>query len=148
MTTQLAAGLTQAKDRGGAGRHANEYAEALITAALLPKKITPYEIERYYRKAHRVGAWRTLPKEARALLLTARKVIKTLVKGPALRAALLKIFLKIELQTLRGRALLHGIKIMLSLGYRKVLNTLRGLREALILGIQYLNNPPMYRAYG
>ena len=148
MTTQLAAGLTQAKERGGAGRHANEYAEALITAALLPKKITAYEIERYYRKAHRVGAWRTLPKEAKALLLTARKVIKTLVKGPALRATLLKVFLKIELQTLRGKALLYGAKLYIMNAAPKLRDLLRKIPELLALGIQYLNNPPTLRIYG
>ena len=148
MTTLLATGLTRAETREGMGQRIKRYAETLITATLLPKKITAYEIERYFRKAHRIGAWRTLPKEAKALLLIARKVIKTTVKAPALHSALLQVFLRIELQTLRGRALLYGAKLYLMNTVPKLRDLLRKVPELLALGIQYLNSPPILRVYG
>ena len=117
MTTQLAAGLTQqAEAWGREGRHITEKAKAILATLILPQTITHYQIERYYRKAHRTKAWRNLPKEARALIQAARKTIKTKVRSPTLHTTLTKIFLQIELHTLKAQAILKGITKLLTQG--------------------------------
>ena len=145
-----AAGLTEGIDsRGeGTGQHFIHHAKQLVAKALLPEKITSTEIERYYRKAHRVRAWPHLKKWERALLYLSRKLV-TEVKSYLLQKALKQIFLEITLYTLKGRALLQGMIIHLKTGCPanpdKVNHKLVYL---LALGINHLNNPPMYRVYG
>lgn len=135
MTTQLATALTQqAEAWGREGRHITEKAKAILATLILPQTITHYQIERYYRKAHRTKAWRNLPKEARALIQAARKTIKTKVKSPTLHTTLTKIFLQIELHTLKARALLKGITKLLTQGTKLISDTIKP-STLLIIGL-------------
>ena len=137
MTTQLATALAQqAKQWGEASRHATEKAKAILATLILPQTITHYEIERYYRKAHRTQAWRNLPKEARALIQAARKTIKTKVRSPTLHTTLTKIFLQIELHTLKAKALLKAITKLLTTSLTHVLTHSKNfLTRLLVIGL-------------
>lgn len=104
---------------------------------LIPKEITKETIIKYVTKARRIKAWHKLPKEMRALLIIASKTIKQ-AKSQTLKQILQKAFMNIELQTLKGKALLIGYTI-------KITQKLSHLNP-LYLGINYLNNPPQYRA--
>ena len=152
MITMLipAAGPPEGRDsRGeGAGQHIIDHAKQLVAKALLPEKITSTEIERYYRKAHRVRAWPHLKKWERALLYLARKLV-TEAKSYLLQKALKQIFLEIALHTLKGRALLQGMIIHLKAGGSANPDKLNHKHVYLLaLGINYLNNPPIYRVNG
>ncbi len=117
MTTQLAAGLAeQAEFWGRAGQHIISKAKSVLAGLILPRRIGRFEVERYYRKAHRTRAWRRLSREARALLQAARRVVRAEVRSPALRSVLTEIFLSIELHTLRARAMLHALIKLLARG--------------------------------
>ncbi len=126
-----------------------EFAKRLIAKALLPKVINRYEIERFYRKAHRLNAWRYLKFESRALLYVARKVVNV-VRSPILSNALRNVFLEITLYTLKGRALLQAVIINLKRSKTLVLSAFskERINELLAEGINYLNNPPIFRVYG
>jgi len=117
-----------------------------LTNALTPKSITYSVVEWYVRRALRNGSWRLLSTYERALLRVVPKVVKV-VKSPALAKTLRVIFLKIELNTVRGRALYYGLLIALRAG-ECITNILNRLSYLLALGINYLNNPPIYRIYG
>ena len=107
-----------------------------VVNELIPKEVTKKTIIKYVTKARRVKAWHKLPKELRALLLTASKTLSK-VKSQTLKQILQKAFMNIELQTLKGKALLIGYTI-------KITQKLKNLNP-LYLGITYLNNPPQYR---
>ncbi len=110
----------------------------------LPETITGEVIGKYVRKAMRTGVWRTLPREAKALLLVASKVIKT-VKSHVLYEILRELLIRIELSTLKGKALYYGLIILA----RKLGSITKALKEGylalLYTGISYLNNPPMFK---
>lgn len=145
MTT-LMAHLVDAMDE--AGEPTLSKAKELLTLILIPQRINSHVINYYLRKALRVGAWRSLSREARALLLVASKVKLKTIKSKTLREILKKIFLEIELHTFRGRAFLEGITYLLRRALDKTLDVLNLLREKtkiLLIGIQQLNNPPILR---
>ena len=119
----------------------------ILMKLLLPKKITGQVVEYYFRKSIRVGAWRYLKRECRALLLVARKWPKE-IKSSTLKNILYNIFLQIELYTLKGKALFYGIILALKSTIYKLHEMLKDVSKLLALGIFYLNNPPMYRIYG
>ncbi len=117
----------------------------LFSRLAIQRKITGSVVEGYVRKAIRIGVWRILEVGKRALLLVVRRfgIIRSRVLGEILR----RIFVEIEIQTLRGRAILYGIVIILksTIYPREILGNVERL---LAIGISYLNNPPMYRYYG
>jgi len=123
-----------------------ESVKSALARVVIPERIDGVVVERYMRKAMRLGIWGLLKPEARALLLVLRRWGP--VRSPMLRSILVRILLEIELCTLRGKALFYGILISLkSLGL--TLNkALRNIPNLLYLGISSLNSPPMYRVYG
>ena len=125
--------------------HLAEHAKELLARIVLPKRIGGSTVERYVRKATRLGIWRRLPPETRALLLILRRW--GLIRSPTLVSILRRVFLEIELCTLRGKALFYGIVLSLRDSMAKLRDLIRNVTKLLILGLSYLNRPTMYRAY-
>lgn len=144
MTT-LMAGLAELAGEGP-GQHVVLKAKELLTKILLPKKVTGNVVDRYVRKALRIGAWRDLKQENRAILIVARKW--GVIKSAILKSILYRIFLEIELHTIRGKALFYGIILTMKSTIYKLHEALRDVQKLLTIGILYLNNPPIYRIYG
>lgn len=111
-----------------------------VSKLLLPKVINGRIVLSYIRKGIRVGVWRFLSPESRALLkiLTRWRSIRS----RTLRNIVAKIFLQIELSTLRGKALLYGAILAIRSNLRGLLNSTTSL---LYLGISYLSNPPIFK---
>lgn len=97
-----------------------------------------------FRKALRLGLWGFLEPEKRALILVLRRWVGR-VKSPVLIKILEEIYVEIELNTFRGRALFYGVLVALRSGLLEVLESLKFL---LYLGISYLSNPPLFRFLG
>lgn len=125
----------------------SEKAKKILTKIALPQKINAETINKYIRKAHRTGAWRNLKQENKALLIALRKW-KNTIKSRTLTTILHKILLQIELHTLRGQALYYGIIIALKNSIHKLKELIKNTTRLLVIGISYLNSPPMYRIYG
>lgn len=120
--------------------------ENALAKIVVPKRITREHISKYVRKAFRTGAWKFLAKEARALLLVSSRTVNT-VKSYVLYSILKEIFIKIELTSLRGKALYYGL-LLLSKRLGSVAKALKqGYLALLFTGISYLNNPPMFRPF-
>jgi len=93
-----------------------------------------------------------LKPEARALILALRKW-KNKINSPTLKTILEEIYVEIELNTLKGKALLYGVTIALRDGILQYLNTTQEtinslLKKLICIGISYLSNPPLYRHLG
>jgi len=112
----------------------------------LPEYITGELISRYVRRAIRLGIWRRLKPESRALLLVARRF--TVLRSPTVTSVVRRLLLEIEVRTLRGRALLYGVLVALRDPFLRLAGVLRDVAKLLVLGISYLNNPPVFRFYG
>jgi len=112
----------------------------------LPEHITGELISRYVRRAIRLGIWRRLKPESRALLLVARRF--AVLRSPVVTSVVRRLLLDIETHTLRGRALLYGIAIALREPLLRLAGVLEDVVKLLVLGISYLNNPPVFRVYG
>ena len=127
----------------GFGEELEREVTDVLADVLLPKVINREVIERCIRRALRNGSWFKLSKLQRALLKAASRVVKV-VKSPVLAEALKRVLLEIELNTLKGKALYYGLLTALSIGepLNKLLNR---LTYVMMLGINYLNNPPLYR---
>ena len=123
-----------------------ERAKEILAKIILPEKISGSIVEKYIRKAMRLGVWRRLPLETRALLCILRKWKS--IRSPILTSILHGIFLEIELCTLRGKALFYGIILALKNPLNKLLELLRKPVQLLVAGLSYLNNPPIYRVHG
>jgi len=141
----LMAGLAELAGEGP-GQHVVLKAKELLTKILLPKKVTGNIVDRYVKKALRIGAWRDLKQENRAILIVARKW--GVIKSATLKSILYRIFLEIELHTIRGKALFYGIILTMKSTIYKLHEALRDAQKLLTIGILYLNNPPIYRIYG
>lgn len=116
----------------------------LLEKELLPR-IIDESVARYYTmKAVRLGVWRYLSAESRALL-RAVAAWGGAVKSKVLSGILREIFLLVELETLKGKALLYGALVALGSGLQGLLTYTKTL---LCLGISYLNNPPIFRFLG
>ena len=115
----------------------------LLARMLLPKVVSGEVVSRYVRKAFRVGVWRFLSQECKAILLITRRW--GIIKSPTLKSILYRLFLEIELCTLRGRALFYGILLALKSSVYRLHEVLNDYQRLLALGIFYLNSPPMYR---
>jgi len=140
--TFLAAGLEKIVSEG-LGQQIIEKAKSIVAEILLPKEITGKIIQNYIRKAMRTGKWRTLAKEAKALLLVAKRLPQ--IKSLTLKDLLFKIFLEIELKTFQGQAYFHGALIALISPIHRINELLYRPKKLLILGIFQLNTPPLYR---
>ena len=121
-------------------------AKRILAKIILPKKINGETISKYIKKAYRTGAWRNLEREARALLILLRRW--GTIKSHTLKNVLHRILLEIELHTLKGQALYYGIILAMKNPIYKLHELLRNTTKLLIMGIFYLNNPPVYRIYG
>ena len=128
-------------------KHTFSRAIEVLSRIVLPKEITGEMIERYFRKALRTGAWSSLPQESRALIYILRRW-KGRIKSHTLKSILKNIFLKIELSTFRGKALLYGIIQAMKNPIYKLGELLQNTKRILTLGIFYLNNSLTYRIYG
>ena len=118
----------------------------VVAEVLLPKVIDRRVIESYIRRALRNRSWFKLTRFQRALLKASSKVVEV-VKSPVLADVLKKVFLEIELHSLKGRALYFGLLIALSMG-ESLSNLLSRLTYVMMLGINYLSTPLLYRVYG
>ncbi|MEM1510003.1 MAG: hypothetical protein QXZ48_08635 [Zestosphaera sp.] len=116
----------------------------LILRELPPAGFTSDVIEKMFKKAVRLKIWKNLKPEARALILALRKW-KNKINSPTLKTILEEIYVEIELNTLKGKALLYGVTIALRDGLLEVIQSVKSL---LCLGISYLSNPPLFRFLG
>jgi len=116
----------------------------LILRELPPAGFTSDVIEKMFKKAVRLKIWKNLKPEARALILALRKW-KNKINSPILKTILEEIYVEIELNTLKGKALLYGVTIALRDGLLEVIQSVKSL---LCLGISYLSNPPLFRFLG
>lgn len=139
------ASLVEVAECSSSGGAAPEVAE-LVSRVLIPKVITRSVIESYLCRALRSRAWFRLSRVERALLKVAHRVVEV-VKSPALADVLRKVFLEIELNSLKGRALYFGFLLALRMG-EPLAHLLRRLTYVMMLGINYLSNPPLFRVFG
>jgi hypothetical protein len=118
----------------------------VLNRVALPERITGEVVSRYVRRAVRLGIWRRLRPESRALLLVARGF--AVLRSPVVTSIVRRLLLEVEVHTLRGRALLYGVLIALRDPFLRLAGVLRDATRLLVLGISYLNNPPLLRFYG
>ncbi|MEM2471392.1 MAG: hypothetical protein QXQ96_02600 [Sulfolobales archaeon] len=118
----------------------------VLLKLLAPRIITSEVVTKYVRKALRLGVWRELALEARALLTICRRLPKP-VRSHTLAHVLSKIFLEIELAGLKGKALFYGSIEFLKKGMGSLKDIPSNAEKILCLGIMYLNNPPLMRFY-
>ena len=118
----------------------------VLNRVALPERITGEVVSRYVRRAVRLGIWRRLRPESRALLLVARRF--AVLRSPVVTSIVRRLLLEVEVHTLRGRALLYGVLIALRDPFLRLAGVLRDATRLLVLGISYLNNPPLLRFYG
>jgi len=130
-----------------AGSKLVEKAKEVLLNIVAPDNISRAVVEKLFRKALRVGAWSSLKPEQRALILALRKW-RGCVRSRNLLEVVKRIFLEVELFTLRGRALLYGVAIAIKNGVNVAKDVLNNTGYILATGIMYLNNPPMLRVYG
>lgn len=131
--------------------HVHNVARELVSRLLLPKTLTRSILQKYIRKAIQNRSWFKLSQLQRALIYTASKIVEK-VKSPILRQLLEEILLTIELATTKGQALYYGTILLTKqaphLIKQLLTQTKQLLAKILFLGINYLNNPPIYRLYG
>ncbi|MEM1983577.1 MAG: hypothetical protein QXZ63_07975 [Sulfolobales archaeon] len=139
--------LAEASSKGLENRLV-EHVKSLMTKVIAPSlDSVGGTVKTYIRKAVRTGAWRSLKPESRALLLALRSW-KRSVKSLVLRSILTRIFVEIELHTTRGKAIFYGILEAMREA-REVLSDLsRNLSKIIVMGIQYMNLPLLYRIHG
>ena len=121
-----------------------EQAKGYLLELITPKRIVSDIIEYYVRRALRLGIWRKLKPEAKALLQVLRKWSKP-IKSPLLLTIVKHILLEIEIHTFKGKALLMGLILVLQKSKLYTFKLLQDIKKILLLGISYLNNPLMYR---
>jgi hypothetical protein len=115
----------------------------LLDGVVLPGKVTGGLVSRFVRRDARLGIWRRLRPESRALLLVARRF--SVLRSPVAVSALRRAMLEVELLTLRGRALLFGVLVSLRDPYLRLSGVFGDVAKLLAIGISYLSNPPAYR---
>ena len=118
-------------------------ARNIVSRFLIPSRVTRDVIVYYIRKALRSNVWWRLKLESRVLLLASRFL--SVIKSSTLLSILREIFLEIELNTLRGKAVFYGVLVALRQG---LIETLKDLKKLITLGISYLNLPLMWRIFG
>jgi hypothetical protein len=117
-----------------------------LSRIVVPHNITKRVVEKYIRKAFQIRAWYRLPHIDRLILFLARRFPR--IKSPRFKEILTDIFLEIELQTIRGKALFYGILMAMKISIYKLGELLHNVKRILTIGLQYLNNPIIYRIYG
>ncbi len=115
-------------------------AKEFLTKTLLPK-LNCGVIRRCVLKAIRLGVWRFISPESRALL-RALTFWRGVIRSESLKRVVRELLLYIELNTIRGSAILYGLLITLRKESKAVVDSVDKL---LLLGISYLNNPPIFR---
>lgn len=115
-----------------------------VSRLLLPRRIDRYVVIAYIRKAVRVGLWRSLKAESRALL-RALSTWRGVIRSKVLVEIVRKILVTIELETLRGRSIFYGVLQALRNGLRDLLSSAELL---LCLGVSYISNSPLFRLLG
>lgn len=125
-----------------------EDASRFLAKVLIPQPLSPQVLSKYVRKAFRSGAWRVLSPEEKALLIFLSKYWRKEVRSETLTEVLRKVLMKIELTTLKGKAILYGLVEYVRMGFGSLTDAIKNITKLLCLGISYLNNPPMYRVYG
>jgi len=134
-----------------ASSHAHEIAKKVVSKILIPPILTRSILQKYIRKAIRNRSWYRLPRIKRALLYVASKTLDR-VRSITLRRLLEEIILEIELAGTMGKAIYYGVVILIKqtpMLIKTLLHeTKQLLNKLLFLGINYLNNPPIYRMYG
>jgi hypothetical protein len=118
----------------------------VVEGLVLPEVVTGDLVSRFVRRAVRLGIWRRLRPESRALLLVARRF--AVLRSPVVTSAVRRLLLEIEVHTLRGRAILYGVLIALRDPFLRLAGAARDVTKLLAIGISYLSNPPIYRVYG
>jgi len=115
----------------------------LLDGVVLPGKVTGGLVSRFVRRAARLGIWRRLRPESRALLLAARCF--SVFRSPVAVSALRRAMLEVELLMLRGRALLFGALVSLRDPYLRLSGVFGDVAKPLAIGISRLSNPLAYR---
>lgn len=124
----------------------DEKVKSIISRILLPKRYTGQILRRYVRKALINKSWYTLLRIERLLLWLTSKIV-SIVKSPILKRVIDEIVLKIELASLKGKALYYGVLLLIK-KLKRIEEILENIVEVLYTGISYINNPPLYRVYG
>gem|GEM_PF-499104 len=125
----------------------DSFVRKILEKIILPDDFDKDLVEYYIKRSVRNGSWRMLRPESRALLLVVR-FWRGLLKSVVLKNVLRKIFIEIELLTLRGKALFYGILLLLKKSINIIYDYIKDPERILIIGLSYLNNPPLYRVYG
>jgi len=102
------------------------------------EKIDLKTVESMIRRSMRLGAWRKLPEEKRAFLRAIRNFLK---RGQKIASNIVidilkKIYMEIEIHSLRGKAILIGILIRTR---RNNSIDTENPEELLVEGLQYIN---------
>jgi len=108
------------------------------------EKIDLKTVESMIRRSMRLGAWRKLPEEKRAFLRAIRNFLK---RGQRIASNIVidilkKIYMEIEIHSLRGKAILIGILIRTR---RSNSIDKENPEELLVEGLQYINRPIPFR---
>jgi hypothetical protein len=108
------------------------------------EKIELKTVESMIRRSMRLGAWRKLPEEKRAFLRAIRNFLK---RGQKIASNIVidilkKIYMEIEIHSLRGKAILIGILIRTR---RNNSIDTENPEELLVEGLQYINRPIPFR---
>jgi len=108
------------------------------------EKIELKTVESMIRRSMRLGAWRKLPEEKRAFLRAIRNFLK---RGQKIASNIVidilkKIYMEIEIHSLRGKAILIGILIRTR---RSNSIDTENPEELLVEGLQYINRPIPFR---
>jgi hypothetical protein len=108
------------------------------------EKIDLKTVESMIRRSMRLGAWRKLPEEKRAFLRAIRNFLK---RGQRIASNIVidilkKIYMEIEIHSLRGKAILIGILIRTR---RNNSIDTENPEELLVEGLQYINRPIPFR---
>ncbi len=137
--TLLGTLLVSAAERYAA---AAEEAMRLAERVLAPQSPIPRSsVVSLLRRALRNGAWKLLEQEARALLLAASRAPVRIYRSEAVLAQLRRLWVMVELATMRGKAVIAALIHLVARGARVLDALRRGLGRLLALGIQLLNSP-------
>jgi len=106
------------------------------------ERIDQVFIKRLAKKAMRLGVWAKLDPFERSLIYVLRDFLKRGYKvvSRELHTIIAKIYAKVEMYSLRGRAILIGIMVKV-----RSCRELGTLEELLIEGLQFMNRPIPYR---
>ncbi|MGC9069556.1 MAG: hypothetical protein ACP5IZ_11390 [Thermoprotei archaeon] len=121
-------------------------AKRLLARVTIPTTINKDAIRKYIKKALRTKTWKTLKPENRALLIALLKWGGE-IKSRLLKKILQEILLEIELHTLRGKAIFYGFLISIKKKLFPLKELLQNISRTIVIGISYLNNPPICRPY-